>query len=86
MEPKPALDELSCPQIFAMLSEYLDSELPPDICEKLSGHIEGCTPCVAFVNSLKQSVDLCREFKPDALPSPLADEVRAKLRQAYESL
>lgn len=86
MEPKPTLDELSCQQIFAMLSEYLDAELPPDLCEKLSGHIEGCAPCVEFVKSLKQSVALCREFKPDALPSPLADEVRAKLRQAYESL
>ncbi len=86
MEPKPAFDDLSCQQIFALLSEYLDAELPPDLCQKLSGHIEGCEPCVEFVKSLRQSVTLCREYEPDALPSPLADEMRAKLRQAYESL
>jgi anti-sigma factor RsiW len=86
MEHNAALDELSCRQIFALLSEYLDAELPPDLCEKLSGHIEGCAPCVEFVKSLRQSVSLCREYQPDALPAPLAEEVRAKLRQAYGSL
>ena len=86
MEPKPALDELSCQQIFALLSEYLDAELPPDLCQKLSGHIEACAPCVAFVESLRKSVGLCRQFEPDTLPQPLAAEVRADLRRAYESL
>ncbi len=69
-----------------MLSEYLDAELPTDLCERLSGHIEGCAPCVEFVESLRKSVDLCREFQPDALPKPIADEVRANLRRAYEGL
>lgn len=86
MENETAFDELSCQQIFAMLSEYLDAELPPDLCQKLSGHIEGCAPCVEFVNSLRQSVRMCRDFKPDALPTPLADEIRSKLRQAYGEL
>ncbi len=88
MEPNNSskLDDLSCRQIFALLSEYLDAELPPDLCEKLSGHIEGCAPCVEFVESLRKSVDLCREFKPDALPAPLAAEARANLRRAYDAV
>jgi len=81
----PKREDLSCQQIFALLSEYLDAELPPDLCEKLSGHIEGCAPCVEFVESLRKSVDLCRNFKPDTLPAPLAEEARANLRRAYES-
>jgi hypothetical protein len=86
MEPKPALDELSCQQIFALLCEYLDAELPAELCQTLSGHIEGCAPCVAFVNSLRQSVELCRKFEPETLPPPIAEEVRTKLRRAYEHL
>jgi anti-sigma factor RsiW len=81
-----SLDGLSCQQIFALLSEYLDAELPPDVCEKLSGHISGCAPCVEFVQSLRQSVELCRQFRPDALPPPLADEVKARLKQAYAEM
>jgi anti-sigma factor RsiW len=85
-QPNSTLDGLSCQQLFALLSEYLDAELPPDLCEKLAGHIEGCAPCVEFVKSLKQSIALCQEFKPEPLPAPLADEARAKLCRAYEAL
>ncbi len=81
MEP-----ELSCQQIFALLSEYLDAELPPDLCEKLSGHIEGCAPCVDFVSSLRKSVELCRHYSRDTLPAPIASETREALRRAYEGL
>ena len=86
MEPNSKLDGLSCQQIFALLSEYLDAELPADLCEKLSGHIEGCAPCVEFVKSLRHSIALCQEFKPEQLPAPLAEEARANLRRAYEGL
>ena len=37
-----------CKQIFALLSQYLDLELPPDACEKIEAHIAGCSPCVDF--------------------------------------
>jgi hypothetical protein len=79
-------DGLSCQQIFAMLPEYLDAELPADVCEKLAGHIQGCRPCVEFVESLKQSVALCQEYEPEQLPAPLAAETREKLRRAYEAM
>lgn len=69
-----------------MLSQYVDSELPADVCEKLSSHIEGCAPCVEFVASLRQSIAMCKGFKPEQVPKPLAEDVRAKLRQAYESM
>ena len=86
MEPEHTLDGLSCQQIFAMLSEYLDAELPPDLCVKLSGHIQGCSPCVEFVESLRQSIALCKEFQSGLTPAPLAEEVREKLRRAYEKV
>jgi anti-sigma factor RsiW len=86
MEPDVTLDGLSCQQIFALLSEYLDAELPADLCEQLSGHIAGCAPCVEFVKSLRQSIALCREFEPEHLPKPLAEETRAKLWRAYQDL
>jgi hypothetical protein len=86
MDRQLTLDGLTCPQIFALLSEYLDAELPEDLCEKLSKHIEGCAPCVEFVESLRQSIAVCKEFRPEALPGPLAEEVRARLRSAYEGM
>jgi RNA polymerase sigma-70 factor (ECF subfamily) len=86
MEQNSKLDGLSCQEIFALLSQYLDAELPPDLCEKLSGHIEGCAPCVEFVDSLRQSIAMCRDLRLEQMPGPLAEEVRNKMRQAYEGM
>ena len=85
MEQNSNLEGPSCQEIFALLSQYLDAELPPDLREKLSGHIERCTPCVEFVNSLRQSIALCRDLQLEQMPGELAEEVRNKMRRAYEA-
>jgi anti-sigma factor RsiW len=84
MEPVSTFDGLSCEQIFALLSEYLDADLPPDLCERLTAHMKGCAPCLEFVESLRQTIVLCRQFQAEQLPVPLADHVRTKLRRAYQ--
>jgi len=75
-----------CKEIFARLSEYLDAELPPDACADIEAHIAGCAPCVEFVDSLKRSIALCRQFEPGELPAPLADKTRETLRAAYQKM
>ncbi len=71
---------MECREIFAQLSEYLDGELPPDLCERMSAHIEECPPCVAFVESLKKAVGLCKGMKAEApAPRPLPEDLKAQL-------
>ena len=69
-----------------MLSEYLDLELPPDACQEIEEHIQGCAPCVEFAESLKKTVALCREYQPTTLPEPLGAQARAELEAAYRKL
>ncbi|MCC6590009.1 MAG: zf-HC2 domain-containing protein [Bryobacterales bacterium] len=75
-----------CKAVFARLSEYLDQELPGDLCERIEQHIAGCPPCVEFVDSLKKSVNACREFHVEDGPPPLTDAKRDELRHAYERM
>lgn len=75
-----------CKDVFARLSEYLDQELPDDLCERIEQHIAGCPPCVEFVDSLKKSVDACRDFQVEEEPPPLSDAKRDELRQAYDRM
>lgn len=86
MEPQATVDRLSCQQIFELLSEYLDAELPPDLCARLSRHIQSCTPCVEFVESLRQSIALCKDLPQGQVAPPLSEEAREKLKRAYESV
>ena len=75
-----------CKKMFALLSEYLDLELPPDACQQMEAHIAGCEPCAAFTESLRKTVQLCREYQPKALPGLIADDARRKLLEAYRDM
>src|SRR5579872_4327276 len=75
-----------CKEVFAMLSEYLNLELPPDACQEIETHLASCSPCVDFAESLRKTVDLCRGYRPAELPSPLGDRAREELLQAYQKM
>ena len=82
----PEHDSTRCREIFALLSEYLDLELPPDACREIDAHIQGCPPCIEFAESLKKTVALCRQYKPNELPPPLGATAKQELEQAYQRM
>lgn len=75
-----------CKAIFALLSDYLDHELPEDLCRDIDAHIADCPPCVAFVESLRKTIELCRKAKELDAPPPLADSARRELFAAYQAM
>lgn len=72
-----------CMEIFALLSQYLDVELPPEACGAIEKHIKDCPPCIEFTESLKKTIALCRQYSPGEIPPELSEESRAQLEQAY---
>ena len=72
-----------CKQLFAVLSQYLDAELPAADCEAIRAHIANCPPCVKFIESLEKTIRLCRESKPAELPA-LDEEMRKELLATYK--
>jgi anti-sigma factor RsiW len=70
-----------CKRIFALLSDYLDGVLPVGDCRELERHLEGCEPCIAFLESLRTTVEACRRYgQNDTRSRPqLPPEVRAQL-------
>ena len=69
-----------CREMFAALSEFLDDELPPDLCRNLERHMADCRPCETFLESLRQTVERCRQFQP-ADGAGCAAQVRSLLEQ-----
>jgi len=68
-----------CRAIFAALSEFVDGTLPARDCHELRKHLESCTPCVEYLESLKKTIDLCQAYKLAAAPPP-----SAVVRKAFE--
>ena len=76
----------NCKEVFALLSQYLDFELPPEACQEIEAHLAGCSPCVEFVASLRKTVALCRTYRPSAMPAPLSAEAREELERAWQKM
>lgn len=73
----------NCAEVFEMLSEYLDDDLPPGLCEAIALHLAGCVPCEAAAAQLRRGIDICRSYSAAEKPSPLPEEVKAELLDAF---
>lgn len=69
-------DHENCEQLLGSLSEYIDGELTPDLCEEIEKHLAGCDDCRVVLNTTKRTIDLVHApiEKPD-----LPDDVRERL-------
>lgn len=77
-EPGPATIE--CRQIADLLGDYLEGTLPTPTRELLEWHIEGCGPCVAFINTYRGTVDTARRLREVEIPVELKKRLLAVLR------
>ncbi|HET7183667.1 MAG TPA: sigma-70 family RNA polymerase sigma factor [Terriglobales bacterium] len=66
-----------CKRLFAMLSDYLDQEIDPSLCDSVDGHLGDCPPCKAYLASLEETVRRCRRHCTEELKT----EVRARVRE-----
>jgi len=63
------MNDCDCAEIFAKLSQDLDRESPPATCGYIEEHLRDCPECIQFVESLKRSVEFCRQYGAPVLPS-----------------
>lgn len=74
--------KLSCREILERLSEYIDEELDPGICDEIESHMDGCSPCVAFMNTLKKTVKLYNTAgKEVIIPEEVSRDLHSFLRK-----
>jgi anti-sigma factor RsiW len=69
----------SCPQVIALLVDYLEGRLPDDTRLELARHLAGCRSCEAYVASYRSTVDLLHSISEDDLPPELRLRLRAFL-------
>ena len=65
-----------CLKVLRRLSEYVDDELPRDVCREIRQHLGDCPNCEVFLTSLRQAVSICRHTPT----LPLSASTRARMR------
>lgn len=73
---------MECRQIAELLGEYLDGTLPRHLRELLEWHIEGCPPCVAFVNTYRGTVNAAATLREVEVPPEFKQRLLEALRTA----
>ena len=68
-----------CKALFAELSNYLDEQLDDSLCEALEQHLEGCSPCKAFLATLQATIEQCRRSPAECPNSEQASTLRQTL-------
>ena len=63
--------ELQCRRIAELLGDYLEGTLSKRTAELLEWHIDGCAPCVAFINTYRGTVNATRTLRDVAMPPEL---------------
>jgi mycothiol system anti-sigma-R factor len=70
-----------CKKYFQKISEYLDGELDKEICQKIRQHLQGCPECRRCLDSLRKTIDLCKEAGREKIPSDAQERLRSTLRE-----
>jgi hypothetical protein len=82
MSEPPEPETVECRQIAELLSDYVEGTLPKRIRELLEWHIEGCSPCVAFVNTFRGTVNAAAKLRAVQIPPELKQRLIAVLRES----
>ncbi|MEE8417886.1 MAG: zf-HC2 domain-containing protein [candidate division Zixibacteria bacterium] len=74
---------MNCQEILDKICDYIDKELDPSICDDIEKHIKDCEPCVAFINTVKKTVELFKRTgeEPPEIPKPVSSNLRSYLNE-----
>ncbi len=71
--------EQSCSELLDFLSDYVDGELDPRLCEQIEQHMDGCTNCQTVVRTLEGTIALYHALPEHQLSAGAADRLCAAL-------
>ncbi len=79
MEGERVVAGLSCRDVLADLSEYLDHQLPSDRRAQIDDHLRGCANCERFGGQFGAIVAALRRSLTD--PDPVDETIARRLRE-----
>lgn len=73
-----------CEEYIGGLADYIDGEIDPDLCAEIERHIGQCRNCRIMVDTMRQTVKLCRDGKQEPLPAELEGRLNDLLKARWD--
>ena len=68
---------MTCREVIALLVDYLERTITPELVGALEDHLAGCEPCRAYLATYRKT----RALGAQAARVEMPDEMKARLRQ-----
>jgi anti-sigma factor RsiW len=76
---------VTCKDAIAIMADYLESALSPELVEKLEEHLRDCAPCRAYLATYRKTKSLAadagRVEMPEEMKTRLRELLLAQLRE-----
>ena len=69
----------NCQDLLGSLSEYIDGELPAELCKELEKHLEGCNNCRIVLNTTRRTIDLVHMPAGENVPTDVRERLFKRL-------
>ena len=76
--------EITCRQVIAAVSNYLEGEVDASLSRRLEAHVGGCNHCRAVLDGVKNTITLFADERALELPSEVTRRLYEKLKQHLE--
>ena len=73
-----------CPEYLNELNDFLDGTLDAATCAEIQKHLGQCDHCRIMIDTLRQTVTLCRGGKREPLPAALEARLNNLLKARWE--
>jgi anti-sigma factor RsiW len=71
--------DLACQELVELVTAYFDGSLSRADRRRFRAHISGCPHCTAYVEQMRQVIEVTGRLEPE----DLSDEVRDELLEAF---
>ncbi|MBI5106028.1 MAG: zf-HC2 domain-containing protein [Solirubrobacterales bacterium] len=78
----PGPDDLTCAELVALVTDYLEGALPPAAERRIDEHLESCEECSVYVEQLRATIAALGGLTEDDVEPPVLDALLAVFRRA----
>ena len=78
-------DHQHCLDLFSKLSEYIDREMDETERRDIETHVAECLACLSCLQSLKQTIALCRQTGRQPVPAVFSQKLQTMVQGLQRS-